>query len=181
MCHGCSCPHRPGLAISFLLSISTQVHCHISCLAWLAFPVGESSEKTPSAEVSRAFHSDAGVEAALNLLVTGLTHTLSPGSFPPYTGHTGRALVPARTSDPLGMQTFPQCSWCYTMNVGKWLECFGFAWSFMYGVSFLLSLNFWSISKEISAQPIIQEISSYSPDTQVFCSHANAQPFLNQK
>lgn len=101
MCHGCSCPRRPSLAISFLLSISTQVHCHISCLAWLAFPVGESSEKTPSAEVPRAFHSDARVEA-LDLLVTGLTHALSPGSFPPYTCHTGRARIPARTSDPLG-------------------------------------------------------------------------------
>lgn len=66
-------------------------------------PEAESSEKTPSAEVPRAFHSDVGVEAALDLLVTGLTHALSPGSFPPYTCHTGIALMHARTSDPLGM------------------------------------------------------------------------------
>lgn len=62
----------------------------------------------------RAFHSDTGVEAALDLLVTCQTHALRPGSFPPYTCHTGRALTHARTSDPLGSaQTFiSQCSWC---------------------------------------------------------------------
>lgn len=167
MCPGCSCPHRPSLAIRFLLIVSTQAHRRDD--AWLAFPVGESSEETPSAEVPRAFHSDVGVEAALDLLATHLTQAQS-SSFPPYTCHMGRALIPARTSDPLGMhEHFPSVlavketlekktsfPVCYTVNVGKWLECFRFAWSVMHDVSFLFSLNFWSIFKEISAQPIIQ-------------------------
>ena len=80
-----TCPYRNNLLISLCLLILTQVHCHtafpaaISCLFFfLTASVGESSEETPLPEVPNAFHSAMSVEAALDLLVTHLTHGQVP-------------------------------------------------------------------------------------------------------
>lgn len=141
--------------------------------------VGESSEETPSPEVPNAFHSAMSVEAALDLLVTHLTHgqvlaNLHMSHFHSAYQACWRCLNRKECMHILSVRLVSRRHWrvrrwqvisgllhngCWMMArfTGKALEAFCFAWSAMHAWCLLSFLTDpWESFKKFSAQPIIQ-------------------------